>query len=279
MGVPGRKAPCQGWIGRPGRPRWYTHAALRKDGATIQAMFADIAPRYDLLNHLLSLNVDRRWRRRAVRLARPAGPVLDVCTGTGDLAATFAQATGRHVVGVDFCEPMLRHGTDKKRCARVRFVRGDALALPLPDDAFDVVSVAFGIRNVADLDRGLRELVRVARPGGRVAILEFTRPKTPGIGPLYEFYFGRILPFLGNLISRSRAYTYLNRSVLDWASEEELAARLAAAGCSEVRVHPLTFGIAAVHIGRKGVGGNGGAVEESAAGARSSTDGTSREQG
>jgi len=285
MGVPGRKAPCRGWVGHPGRPRWYTHAALRKDGATIQAMFADIAPRYDLLNHLLSLNVDQRWRRRAVRLAQPAGPVLDVCTGTGDLAAAFAETTGRHVVGVDFCEPMLRHGTDKKRCARVRFVRGDALALPLPDDAFDVVSVAFGIRNVADLDRGLRELVRVARPGGRIAILEFTRPKTPGIGPLYEFYFGRILPFLGNLISRSRAYTYLNRSVLDWASEEELAARLAAAGCSEVRVHPLTFGIAAVHLGRKAAGSAGDAGEAGEAGEgpgtgpRSRTDGAPGEQG
>ena len=268
MGVPGGIAPSRAWIAGPERPRWYTHAALRKDGATIQAMFAAIAPRYDLLNHLLSLNVDQRWRRRAVRLAQPRGPVLDVCTGTGDLAAAFAGETGRSVVGVDFCEPMLRHGTDKKRCARVRFVRGDALALPLPDDAFDVVSVAFGIRNVADLDRGLRELVRVARPGGRIAILEFTRPKTPVIGPLYEFYFGKVLPFLGNLISRSRAYTYLNRSVLDWASEEELASRLAAAGCPEVRVHPLTFGIAAVHIGSKAGAGGG-----------TSADGTLAEEG
>jgi demethylmenaquinone methyltransferase/2-methoxy-6-polyprenyl-1,4-benzoquinol methylase len=238
---------------------------LRKDGATIQAMFADIAPRYDLLNRLLSFNVDRWWRRRAVALAAPRGPVLDVCTGTGDLAAAFSRRTGEPVVGVDFCEPMLRHGSDKGSCRQVRFVRGDALALPLPDDRFDVVSVAFGIRNVADLDAGLRELVRVARPGGRIAILEFTRPGTPVIGRLYGFYFGKILPFLGNLISRSRAYTYLNRSVLDWADEKELAARLQAAGCSRVFVHPLTFGIAAVHLGVKEGGAADGVRQEAEA--------------
>ncbi len=217
----------------------------------MQQMFGRIAPRYDLLNRVLSLNTDQRWRRRTVRMAKPAGPVLDVCTGTGDLAAAFAHATGDQVVGVDFCAPMLVRGKDKKACRSVRFARGDALALPLPSDRFDVVAVAFGIRNVADLDQGLRELVRVARPGGRVAILEFTMPRGRIFGAFYKLYFGRILPFLGNLVSRSRAYTYLNSSVLEWASREELAQRLQAAGCERVEVHPLTFGIAAVHLGVK----------------------------
>jgi demethylmenaquinone methyltransferase/2-methoxy-6-polyprenyl-1,4-benzoquinol methylase len=224
---------------------------MRKDAATIRSMFGEIAPRYDLLNHLLSFNVDRRWRRRAVALARPRGPVLDVCTGTGDLAAAFHAETGRPVVGVDFCGPMLRRGKDKKSCRGVRFLRGDALRLPFPDGHFDVVSVAFGIRNVADLDGGLRELVRVARPQGRIAVLEFTMPRRPFLRRAYSVYFGRILPFLGNLLSRSRAYTYLNRSVLEWTPEEELADRLRRAGCAAVETHRLTFGIAAVHLGVK----------------------------
>jgi len=217
-------------------------------------MFGDIAPRYDLLNHLLSLNVDRRWRRRAAALARPRGPVLDICTGTGDLAAAMAKAAGHSVLGLDFCGPMLRRGRDKRSCADVRFLRGDALRLPLPSNRFDVVSVGFGIRNVADLDAGLREMVRVTRPGGRIAILEFTMPANPVLRAIYGFYFGRVLPFIGNLVSRSRAYTYLNRTVLAWTSEAELAARMRQAGCASVTVHPLTFGIAAVHLGVKAGG-------------------------
>jgi len=224
---------------------------VQKDAATIQSMFGQIAPRYDLLNHLLSFNIDRRWRRRVVELARPAGPVLDVCTGTGDLAAAFRGGGTEPVVGVDFCAPMLAHGRRKPVCAGVRFVRGDALRLPLPSDRFDVVSVAFGIRNVSDLDAGLRELVRVTRPGGRIAILEFSRPRNRVFGAIYAFYFGRVLPFVGNLLSRSKAYTYLNRSVLAWSTEQELAARMTAAGCSRVEVFPLTLRIAAVHLGVK----------------------------
>ncbi|MHC4953725.1 MAG: ubiquinone/menaquinone biosynthesis methyltransferase [Planctomycetota bacterium] len=225
--------------------------ALRKEAATIQSMFAEIAPRYDLLNRVLSCNIDQRWRRRAVALARPAGPVLDVCTGTGDLAAAFVGATGEPAYGVDFCQPMLRRGRDKAACKDVRFARGDALRLPLPSNRFDVVSVAFGIRNVADLDAGLAELVRVARPGGRIAILEFTMPKRRVLGALYRFYFGRVLPMVGNLVSRSSAYTYLNRSVLEWTGEQELAERLRRAGCARVDVFPLSIGIAAVHLGVK----------------------------
>jgi demethylmenaquinone methyltransferase/2-methoxy-6-polyprenyl-1,4-benzoquinol methylase len=242
-----RKTPQHGWKPWFAPADWYTRRLVQKDAATVQAMFGDIAPRYDLLNHLLSLNVDRRWRRRTATLAAPRGPVLDVCTGTGDLAAALAEAAGRPVVGVDFCAPMLVRGRDKKECRQVRFCRGDALKLPLPTDTFDVVSVGFGIRNVSDLDRGLKELVRVARPGGRVAILEFIPPKSRFV----RFYLDRVVPFLGNAISRSRAYSYLNRSVLEWANEAELAQRLRAAGCPSVTVHPLTFGFAAVHLGVK----------------------------
>ena len=233
-------------VGKPPQP-----GEIRKEAKTIQSMFAEIAPRYDLLNRVLSLNIDQRWRRRAVAWSDPRGPVLDVCTGTGDLAAAFVKATGDAVIGVDFCAPMLQHGARKKACERVRFTRGDAMKLPLPSNSFDVVSVAFGIRNVFDLDAGLAELVRVARPGGRIAILEFTMPRKPVIGALYRFYFGRVLPFIGNVVSRSNAYTYLNKSVLAWTGEQELAARLRAAGCSSVAVRPLSFGIAAVHLGVK----------------------------
>ncbi|MGH7163385.1 MAG: bifunctional demethylmenaquinone methyltransferase/2-methoxy-6-polyprenyl-1,4-benzoquinol methylase UbiE [Planctomycetota bacterium] len=225
---------------------------MQTDAATIQAMFGRIAPRYDLLNHLLSFNVDRRWRRRAVALAAPEGPVLDVCTGTGDLAAAFREATGRAVTGLDFCAPMLAEGARKEACRGVRFVRGDALRLPFPDGAFDVVSVGFGIRNVSHLDSGLRELARVARRGGRIAVLEFTRPDNAVFRAGYRAYMSHVLPLVGNLVSRSRAYSYLNRSVEAWASPGELAERMRDAGCGSVAVHPLTFGIAAVHVGVKG---------------------------
>ena len=221
---------------------------MRKDAATIQAMFGQITPTYDRLNHLLSFNVDKLWRRRAVEWAAPRGPVLDVCTGTGDLAAAFAKATGEPVVGVDFCHPMLLRGRDKKECNEVRFLRGDALKLPFPDGHFDVVSVAFGIRNVADLDRGLAELARVARPGGRVVILEFTPPRRRLMG----FYMRRVVPWIGNLVSRSKAYSYLNESVQEWTDEAELAERMKKAGCSGVDIRRLPFGIAAVHLGTKG---------------------------
>jgi demethylmenaquinone methyltransferase/2-methoxy-6-polyprenyl-1,4-benzoquinol methylase len=227
---------------------------VQKEATAVQAMFSRIAPSYDFLNHLLSLNIDQRWRRRTAALAGPRGPVLDVCTGTGDLAAAMASAAGRPVMGLDFAAPMLRRGKDKRACARVRFLRGDALRLPLPSDRFDVVSIGFGLRNVADLDGGLREMVRVARPGGRVAVLEFTMPRQPVVRALYGFYFGRLLPLIGNAVSRSRAYTYLNRTVLAWSSEVELTERMRRAGCAAVEVHRLTCGIAAVHLGVKAGG-------------------------
>ena len=178
---------------------------LDKRETRIRAMFGDIARSYDLLNHLLSLNIDRYWRWRTTRLAPPAGdgPILDVCTGTGDLALAYDRAASGRVpiVGSDFCLPMLLPARDKARrrrvCDRVRFLEADTQRLPFADDLFQLVTVAFGLRNVTDTDRGLAEMVRVARPGGRVAILEFSRPRHWLFGPLYRFYFRRVLPIIG----------------------------------------------------------------------------------
>src|SRR5437588_2292213 len=205
---------------------------LDKRETRIRTMFGNIAGRYDLLNHLLSLNVDRYWRWRTTRLVPPvgAGPILDVCTGTGDLALAYDRAArGRvPVVGSDFCMPMLLPAVEKarRRCAagRVRFIEADTQRLPFPDGVFQLVTVAFGLRNVTDTDRGIAEMVRVARPGGRVAILEFSRPRHWLFGPLYRFYFQRVLPFIGRVVSGSRdnAYSYLPASVLAFPDGEAL---------------------------------------------------------
>ena len=234
---------------------------LDKREARIRTMFGNIAGCYDLLNHLLSLNVDRYWRWRTTRLAPPAaeGPILDVCTGTGDLALAYDRAAAGRVpvVGTDFCLPMLVPAREKARRAgaagRVRFLEADTQRLPFPADSFQLTTVAFGLRNVTDTDRGLAEMVRVTRPGGRVAVLEFSRPRHWLFGRLYRFYFRRILPSVCQVISRSRdnAYNYLPASVLEFPDGEALAERLRGHGLTEVRWHPLTFGIATLYIGLK----------------------------
>lgn len=228
-------------------------------------MFGQIAPWYDFLNHFLSLNIDRSWRVRTARLVppRPAadGPILDLCTGTGDLALTYDRAAGGGVtiVGADFCHEMLVRATAKANAAgasdRVRFVEADAQALPFPDDAFQLVTVAFGLRNVTDTDRGLAEMVRVTRPGGRVAILEFSRPRNRLFGRVYTFYFRHVLPRVGQILCRNRenAYKYLPESVLKFPDYDDLAARLRGHGLSEVRYHPFTLGIATLYVGLKPV--------------------------
>lgn len=239
-----------------------TTALLDKREPRIRRMFGAIAPSYDLLNHLLSLNVDRYWRWRTTKLVPPAGddPILDVCTGTGDLALAYAQAAGPHVpiVGTDFCHEMLvpaRHKTRRMlgKDARVQFLEADTQHLPFADDRFQITSVAFGLRNVTDTDRGIREMVRVTRPGGRVAILEFSRPRHWLFGRLYQLYFKRVLPFVGQIISRSRerAYCYLPASVMEFPDGEALAERLRRHGLVEVRYHALTFGIATLYVGVK----------------------------
>lgn len=219
----------------------------------VRRMFTAIAPRYDLLNHVLSLNVDRRWRRQAVnRLAwetAPAGTYLDCCAGTLDLAAELATRSGfgGTVVGADFVVPMLRLGREKAN--RMRPVGADALTLPFPDAAFDGSMVGFGVRNLADLDAGLRELRRVLRPGARCVILEFTEPRWP-IRPLFNLYFRRLLPLVGRLVSKHRdAYSYLPASVEQFPGPDALADRMRTAGFDAVAWRRLTFGIAALHWG------------------------------
>jgi demethylmenaquinone methyltransferase/2-methoxy-6-polyprenyl-1,4-benzoquinol methylase len=219
-------------------------------------MFTAIAPRYDFLNHLLSLNVDRRWRRRAVgRLgweARPDGTYLDLCAGTLDLAATLAGAAGfsGRVIGADFVVPMLRLGRGKAR--RAVPVAADALELPFPDARFDGAMVAFGVRNLADLDRGLAEAARVLKPGARFVVLEFATPRFAPLRALYLFYFRRILPAIGRAVSKHRdAYTYLPESVLAFPDPDGLSSRLADAGFSDVAYDLLTGGICAVHYGTR----------------------------
>jgi demethylmenaquinone methyltransferase/2-methoxy-6-polyprenyl-1,4-benzoquinol methylase len=234
---------------------------LDKREARIRRMFGHIAPSYDFLNHLLSLNVDHYWRWRTTRLAPPAGdgPILDLCTGTGDLALAYDRAArGRvAIVGADFCHEMLTRAAEKTRRrqaqGRIRYLEADAQHLPFPDGVFQLSAVAFGLRNVTDTDRGLAEMVRVTRPGGRVAVLEFSQPRGRLFGRLYRFYFRRVLPLIGQLISRSRdnAYRYLPASVLEFPDGDALAERLRRHGLTGVRYHPLTFGIATLYVGTK----------------------------
>jgi demethylmenaquinone methyltransferase/2-methoxy-6-polyprenyl-1,4-benzoquinol methylase len=236
---------------------------LDKREARIRRMFGQIAPWYDFLNHLLSLNIDKRWRDRTARLVPtgPAsdGPLLDLCTGTGDLALTYDRAAKGTlpIYGADFSHEMLIRAVKKIAAAgadeRVRFVEADAQALPFPDDTFQLVTIAFGLRNVTDPDRGLREMVRVTRPGGRVAVLEFSRPRNPVLGRLYGWYFRCLLPLVGQLISRSKesAYRYLPASVLNFPDYDALAERMRAAGLVEVKYQPFTFGVATLYVGVK----------------------------
>jgi len=232
-----------------------------KSSARVRRMFGEIAGRYDLLNHLLSLGIDRRWRRRTVRLVAPQGdvPILDVCTGTADLALAYWRAGRKEVpvVGADFCHPMLVIGREKCRRAgaerHVRLVEADTQQLPFPDDTFQIVSVAFGLRNLSDTDRGLREMARVCRPGGRVAVLEFSMPRWRPLRAIYGWYFRHVLPRVGEAIARNRqgAYNYLPASVGEFPQEEELARRIRAAGLACVEYHRFSFGIATLYVGEK----------------------------
>ena len=224
-------------------------------------MFGEIAGRYDFLNHLLSLNIDRYWRSRTVRAVPPEdeGPILDLCTGTGDLALAYYRASrGRtRIVGADFCHPMLVRGRAKGESAgcngQVTFVEADAQKLPFPDNYFSIVCVAFGLRNVTDTDRGLEEMARVCRPGGRVAVLEFSLPMWKPARAAYLWYFRRVLPRIGQALARNRhdAYSYLPASVGEFPCGEALAQRMRQAGLTEVVFHPLTFGVATLYLGTK----------------------------
>ena len=238
-------------------------AAAAEGGAEkrqfVRTTFEQIAPSYDLLNHLLSFNVDRRWRRRALRaldwMRAPRGRYLDLCAGTLDVGALLAAQPGfaGFIVGADFAEAMLRAGAGKARRTVLAPLVADAQQLPIPDESMDGAIVAFGIRNVASLDSTLREVHRVLRPGARFVILEFSTPRRAPVRWSYHLYFHHVLPFIGGIISGHRAaYRYLPRSVAHFPPERELAARMAAAGFTNVRWHSLTFGVAAVHVGTKG---------------------------
>jgi demethylmenaquinone methyltransferase/2-methoxy-6-polyprenyl-1,4-benzoquinol methylase len=231
-----------------------------KSEARVRGMFAEIAPRYDRLNRLLSLGTDVSWRRRTTRQVPPEGdaPILDLCTGTGDLALAYQRAAGNGtpVVGADFCHPMLVIAGEKARRAGaqgVTFVEADAQRLPFADNTFQIVSVAFGLRNVTDTQRGLAEMLRVCRPGGRLAILEFSHPRVQPFRAVYGWYFRHVLPRVGQWLARNRqsAYNYLPASVAEFPSGQALAEQIRAAGARRVDFYPLTLGVATLYVGVK----------------------------
>lgn len=232
-----------------------------KSAPRVRQMFGEIAGRYDFLNHLLSLNIDRYWRWRMVRMVPPKSgmKILDMCTGTGDLALAYSKAVDgkAEIVGADFCHEMLAIGRQKgmktEAGGAVTFVEADAMRIPLDDDQFDIVSVAFGLRNVAETDAGLREMTRVCKPGGQVAVLEFSTPQWQPFKAIYSWYFRNILPKIGQWLARNgqSAYNYLPESVGQFAQGEELAKMMRAAGLDEVKYVPLTLGVATLYIGTK----------------------------
>jgi len=230
----------------------------REAAEWVRDMFGRVAHRYDLANHLLSFNIDRYWRAHTMArvrevLARPEARVLDICCGTGDLARALqrgrpAGAPGSHVMGSDFCHPMLVAA--RAKVGGCPLFEADALRLPLAGASLDLITVAFGFRNLANYEAGLREMRRVLRRGGMAAILEFSQPPNPLFGALYGFYSRRILPAIGGALSGSRdAYTYLPESVRKFPAPEELAEMMRAAGFAAVGFERLTGGIVALHLG------------------------------
>jgi demethylmenaquinone methyltransferase/2-methoxy-6-polyprenyl-1,4-benzoquinol methylase len=232
-----------------------------KDAGRVRAMFGVIAHRYDFLNHFLSFNSDRRWRRFAVRqiaerIGRRTFDALDLACGTADLTLALRDVGTGRVIGLDFCHPMLVVGLNKMRRRnseqRATLAEADVLHLPLRDGSFDVVSIAFGLRNLEDYDQGMREMRRVLRPGGVVAVLEFSQPTSPRFRSLYQFYFHRILPRIGTLVSGvSGPYAYLPESVATFPNQEELKSMMESAGFTRVDYFNLSGGIAALHLGTR----------------------------
>lgn len=213
----------------------------------VRVMFDRIAPVYDRMNRVMTAGLDQRWRRlTAQAVAAPGEPLLDVCCGTGDLAVA-AQRTGAQVTGVDFSERMLERA--RRKAPELEWVRGDALSLPFPDGAFAAATVGFGVRNLSDLDGGLRELRRVLRPGGGVAILEITRPRGL-LAPFFRVWFDWVVPRLGKVLPGGAAYTYLPASVRRFPGPEEFAARMHEAGFAGARWRLFAGGIVALHVGR-----------------------------
>ena len=234
----------------------------RPDGKAVQQMFAEIAPRYDFLNHFLSISIDRHWRKVAVAkagafLKGKSNPVcLDLCSGTGDLALELNRVLNVRVVASDFCHPMLTRGLlkvrDVQREGSIPFIEADSLVLPFADHSFDVASIAFGLRNLEDAKEGLAEMKRVLKPGGAAIVLEFSRPVIPVFRQLFEFYFHHVLPHLGALISgQNSAYRYLPTSVSRFPPQKDLAAMMESVGYVNVGYRNLSGGVAALHWGVK----------------------------
>jgi demethylmenaquinone methyltransferase/2-methoxy-6-polyprenyl-1,4-benzoquinol methylase len=232
---------------------------LSNKGERIREMFDTIAPRYDFLNRLLSLGIDQRWRRFAVRQIRyaPSGKILDVATGTGDVALAIAAATPATVTvcGVDFSPQMVALGVEKIKASpyadRITLQVAPCEAIPFGDNTFDAATIAFGIRNVVDRLAGLKEMGRVLKPGGRIVILEFSNPRSKLFKALYNFYFLKVLPVVGGLFSTFSAYKYLPDSVLEFPPQEEFKRTMTEAGFRNIVHHDLTFGIATVYVGEK----------------------------
>lgn len=232
---------------------------LSRKGEQIQAMFGAIASRYDLLNRLLSFGIDTRWRRFAVRLVKsPAdGCILDIATGTGDMALEIAATTRASVsiVGIDFCKEMIEIAAEKVRHSRyserINYAIAPCEATPFPDGSFDSVTIAFGIRNVDNRMQGLREMYRILKTGGRVVILEFSTPRSKLVKAVYHWYFHRLLPVIGGLFSRFDAYKYLPDSVLEFPSQAEFKHTMSEAGFLNAIHYTRTFGIVSIYVAEK----------------------------
>lgn len=241
----------------------------REAAARVREMFTRIVPRYDFLNHFLSLSLDRLWRRRTAQrflpiLHRPEAAILDLCCGTGDLtfaldrsrekALCYAAGTRRKIIGSDFVQPMLTRAREKgaTQARRAEFAAADALNLPFPNSTFDLVTSAFGFRNLANYEQGLREIARVLKPGGEVGILEFSEPENGPIASLFRFYFRQILPRVGGAISGSaEAYSYLPASVTKFPSPRALASLMHGIGLTNIRFTPWNFGTVILHTAKK----------------------------
>lgn len=236
-------------------------SGVDKDGNKVRDMFAQIAPRYDLMNHVLSLGIDISWRKKVLKKLRLDLdlPILDCCTGTGDLALMLANHVGGkvEVIGTDFCAPMLRLAGEKHVKSHgqlpVRFLEADSQELPFGNESFQAVTVAFGLRNVQNTDLGLREMVRVCAPGGQVCVLEFSKPTVPGLRQLYQGYFRHVLPRVGQKFARNNrdAYEYLPNSVAEFPDGRALAERMEKAGLQNVQITQLTLGVASIYVGDK----------------------------